>query len=333
MRLWGGGDSLRRLRADQAMGPGGCWLGLPLLLTAVAGVLGTAPHRARRGFTYPGTLWCGAGNNAESYEQLGELEETDRCCREHDQCQQVIHPFTIGYGHHNLRWHTISHCDCDARLKACLRQVNDAASRAVGQAFFNVIQVPCFELTYEEQCVERYWYGWCKSYGPRPRAVLQDPALYEFGAATLSGPSHVPPPGSTTAPGPGLPPRSWRVRLPPAAQGARKGKKKEKRTKKKDLLLTPAPGWEPQLGREPEEGKSSVPPAEEGAAPAWGRQDRGSNNILQDEPQVQETAGTPRETEVKAMGQPKKGRRKGRQGRKGPRKNAAPSRGQASAEG
>lgn len=29
--------------------------------------------RTKRGFTYPGTLWCGAGNIADDYEQLGEL--------------------------------------------------------------------------------------------------------------------------------------------------------------------------------------------------------------------------------------------------------------------
>jgi len=29
--------------------------------------------RTKRGFTYPGTLWCGAGNIADRYEQLGEL--------------------------------------------------------------------------------------------------------------------------------------------------------------------------------------------------------------------------------------------------------------------
>ncbi|NXT49168.1 PA23 Phospholipase, partial [Pluvianellus socialis] len=83
----------------------------------------------------------------------GEHRDTDRCCRDHDHCQHVIHPFTARYGYRNLRWHTISHCDCDRRLKECLRRVNDTASRVVGQAFFNVIQVPCFEFAYKEECV------------------------------------------------------------------------------------------------------------------------------------------------------------------------------------
>ncbi|XP_020818852.1 protein PROCA1 isoform X2 [Phascolarctos cinereus] len=118
----------------------GRWLGLPLLLTTVAGglvgpgSLEIAPHRVKRGFTYPGTLWCGAGNNAESYEQLGEYEETDRCCRDHDQCQHVIHPFTVNYGHHNFRWHTISHCDCDTRCPALSLPMRSNAWSATGTA-------------------------------------------------------------------------------------------------------------------------------------------------------------------------------------------------------
>ncbi|XP_067422033.1 protein PROCA1 [Emydura macquarii macquarii] len=142
---------------------------------------GAARRRAKRGFTYPGTLWCGAGSNADSYEQLGDHRETDRCCREHDHCPHVIHPFTYNYGFRNLRWHTISHCDCDRGLKGCLRQVNDTASRVVGQAFFNVIQVPCFEFTYKEQCVEPYLYIWCKKYNTVAIAVPREPVLYEFG--------------------------------------------------------------------------------------------------------------------------------------------------------
>ncbi|XP_074870214.1 protein PROCA1 [Carettochelys insculpta] len=180
---------------------------------------GAARPRAKRGFTYPGTLWCGAGNNAESYEQLGEHRETDKCCREHDHCEHVIHPFTYQYGYRNLRWHTISHCACDRRLKGCLQRVNDTASRVVGQAFFNVIQVPCFEFSSKEQCVEPYLYLWCKKYHTVAVAVAREPVLYEFGgelidgggtglAGTASGPAPHPstplPPPKLPAPGPAV---------------------------------------------------------------------------------------------------------------------------------
>uniref|UniRef100_A0A3Q2YFD4 Mediator of DNA damage checkpoint protein 1-like n=1 Tax=Hippocampus comes TaxID=109280 RepID=A0A3Q2YFD4_HIPCM len=118
-----------------------------------------ATRRAKRGFTYPGTLWCGAGNMADHYDQLGRTLPTDRCCRTHDHCPHVIHAFSSKYGHTNFKWHSISHCDCDEALKGCLRRANDTSSRVVGQAFFNVIGAPCFQLVYEERCAERRWYG------------------------------------------------------------------------------------------------------------------------------------------------------------------------------
>uniref|UniRef100_A0A3P8W3U9 Protein interacting with cyclin A1 n=1 Tax=Cynoglossus semilaevis TaxID=244447 RepID=A0A3P8W3U9_CYNSE len=126
------------------------------------------------GFTYPGTLWCGAGNMADDYDQL----ETDSCCRTHDHCPHVIHAFSSKYGHTNFKWHSICHCDCDKALRACLRKVNDTSSRVVGQAFFNVIGVPCFEFIYEEQCAERQ----CKRYEKFPIAVLKNAVAYEYGA-------------------------------------------------------------------------------------------------------------------------------------------------------
>ncbi|XP_072320530.1 uncharacterized protein proca1 [Eucyclogobius newberryi] len=138
-------------------------------------------RRAKRGFTYPGTLWCGAGNMADSYNQLGEFAETDSCCRTHDHCPHVIHAFSSNYGYTNFKWHSISHCDCDEALKSCLRKVNDTSSRVVGQAFFNVIEAPCFKFAYEEQCVERHWYGLCKQLEKRPIAVLKDAVPYDFG--------------------------------------------------------------------------------------------------------------------------------------------------------
>ncbi|XP_061733367.1 uncharacterized protein proca1 [Nerophis ophidion] len=141
--------------------------------------------RSRRGFTYPGTLWCGAGNMADRYEQLGRFKETDSCCRTHDHCAHVIHAFSSKYGYTNFKWYSISHCDCDEALRGCLRQVNDTSSRVMGQAFFNVIGVPCFELVYEEQCAEHHWYGLCKRYERAPNAVLKEAVPYDYGGIAV----------------------------------------------------------------------------------------------------------------------------------------------------
>ncbi|XP_034024611.1 uncharacterized protein proca1 [Thalassophryne amazonica] len=153
-----------------------------------------AVKRSKRGFTYPGTLWCGAGNMADGYEQLGDFAETDSCCRTHDHCPHVIHAFSSKYGHTNFKWHSISHCHCDNTLKACLRKVNDTSSRVVGQAFFNVIGVPCFELVYEDQCAERHWYGLCKRYEKRPVAVVEEAVPYDFGGIDVIDKLTVAPP-------------------------------------------------------------------------------------------------------------------------------------------
>lgn len=48
----------------------------------------------------------------------GVFQGPDLCCREHDLCPQTISPFQYNYGIRNYRFHTISHCDCDARLAA-----------------------------------------------------------------------------------------------------------------------------------------------------------------------------------------------------------------------
>ncbi|CAL8352834.1 unnamed protein product [Lota lota] len=155
--------------------------------------------RSKRGFTYPGTLWCGAGNMADHDDHLGEFAETDSCCRTHDHCPHVIHAFSSNYGYTNFKWHSICHCDCDIAMKQCLAKVNDTVSRVVGQAFFNVIGAPCFEFVYKDHCVERHWYGLCKRYEKLPVAVPQPAIPYDFGGVDVIDVLTLAPPARTHA--------------------------------------------------------------------------------------------------------------------------------------
>lgn len=93
--------------------------------------------RRRRGWTLPGTLWCGAGTSAGSASELGTraggvrgqahpillagpcspallsdlFRGPDRCCRDHDQCSVQITALQLNYGIHNYRLRTVSHFD------------------------------------------------------------------------------------------------------------------------------------------------------------------------------------------------------------------------------
>lgn len=56
------------------------------------------------GMTVPGTKWCGPGNTASNYNDLGIHHETDKCCREHDHCDKIMEPNTQmnGLSNHDL---------------------------------------------------------------------------------------------------------------------------------------------------------------------------------------------------------------------------------------
>ncbi|XP_015418385.1 PREDICTED: group 3 secretory phospholipase A2 isoform X2 [Myotis davidii] len=81
------------------------------------GAPGVEHPREKRGWTMPGTLWCGFGDSARNSTELGVFRGPDLCCREHDHCPQSISPFQYNYGIQNYRFQTISHCDCDARCR------------------------------------------------------------------------------------------------------------------------------------------------------------------------------------------------------------------------
>ncbi|XP_053276274.1 group 3 secretory phospholipase A2 [Pleuronectes platessa] len=134
--------------------------------------------RRKRGWLFPGTLWCGRGSEAVRYEQLGMFENADRCCREHDHCSHIIPSFTVNYGVFNSYFYTLSHCDCDQRFRQCLLEVNDTISSMVHYSFFNILRIPCFELKQQKQCTLKYWWGMCKVAKEAPYAVFKSPLPY-----------------------------------------------------------------------------------------------------------------------------------------------------------
>uniref|UniRef100_A0A452HXB0 phospholipase A2 n=1 Tax=Gopherus agassizii TaxID=38772 RepID=A0A452HXB0_9SAUR len=138
-------------------------------------------RRTRRGWTMPGTLWCGAGDSAGSLTELGIFQGPDLCCREHDQCAEQLSALEYNYGMRNYRLHTISHCDCDARFRQCLLEQNDTISNIVGITFFNLLEVPCFVLEQSEACVDWHWWGGCKHYGPVALARMVQQSQYHYG--------------------------------------------------------------------------------------------------------------------------------------------------------
>ncbi|XP_078082240.1 group 3 secretory phospholipase A2 [Mustelus asterias] len=142
-------------------------------------------RRSRRGWTLPGTIWCGAGDSAENFTDLGIFDQTDLCCREHDHCAHKISAFEYNYGMRNFRLHTVSHCDCDYRFRKCLLNVNDTMSTLVGITFFSIFQIPCFNLELVERCVKKTWWSRCNVTELVPQAILHPQSKYNYSQPIL----------------------------------------------------------------------------------------------------------------------------------------------------
>ncbi|XP_028160605.1 uncharacterized protein LOC114353010 isoform X3 [Ostrinia furnacalis] len=133
----------------------------------------------RENFIVPGTKWCGAGQLAETYAELGDDHRNeDRCCRAHDNCRRNIGPFKKRFGYFNFRPYTVSHCRCDRRFRACLKLADTSVSNMVGKLFFNVVQTKCFVLKPVKICTKRSWWGRCLSRGYHKQAFLRDNLPY-----------------------------------------------------------------------------------------------------------------------------------------------------------
>nr|CAI5821665.1 unnamed protein product [Callosobruchus analis] len=96
----------------------------------------------------PGTKWCGTGDIAKDYFDLGAEPRVDACCRAHDLCPVKIRAYSNKYNLTNNSLYTKSHCRCDDSLFECLkRNKHSNTANIMGNIYFNIIQVPCLEDT------------------------------------------------------------------------------------------------------------------------------------------------------------------------------------------
>ncbi|XP_022651735.1 uncharacterized protein LOC111246430 [Varroa destructor] len=112
---------------------------------------------------FPGTKWCGIGNKARSYDDLGGADDTDRCCREHDRAPGGI---KVGQTLHNITnnlSYTIKPCEADEKFRQCLRGVDSRISKLVGLMFFNVLRSKCYALEKPKAC-EKQSFAACSRY-------------------------------------------------------------------------------------------------------------------------------------------------------------------------
>ncbi|XP_032688058.1 uncharacterized protein LOC116852129 isoform X1 [Odontomachus brunneus] len=93
----------------------------------------------------PGTKWCGTGDIAENYHDLGDVPYVDRCCRTHDLCPIKIRAQQTRYNLTNYSLYTKSHCTCDKALYQCLKAANHPTANLLGQIYFNIVKVECIE--------------------------------------------------------------------------------------------------------------------------------------------------------------------------------------------
>lgn len=113
---------------------------------------------------FPGTKWCGAGNIAKDFNDLGRLKGTDACCRDHDHSSDSIPAHGEKHGLKNPLRYTITHCRDDHRFYNCLLKDGGISAKAVGRAYFSVLRTPCFAFDHPMKCTLMDSKGKCEEF-------------------------------------------------------------------------------------------------------------------------------------------------------------------------
>lgn len=103
---------------------------------------------------YPGTKWCGAGNIAKNYSDLGTAINVDICCRDHDHSEDNIPAFGTSHGIENSRFYTMTNCADDKKFFSCLVDAGDVVASSVGILYFDVLKTKCFKYGHPTTCTK-----------------------------------------------------------------------------------------------------------------------------------------------------------------------------------
>ncbi|XP_050429523.1 uncharacterized protein LOC126838827 [Adelges cooleyi] len=94
---------------------------------------------------FPDTKWCGTGDLATNYFDLGPLVKLDVCCRAHDLCPTKVRAHSTKYNVTNDSMFTRSHCKCDQRFYNCLKKSKHQSGTVIGRIYFNLVRAPCID--------------------------------------------------------------------------------------------------------------------------------------------------------------------------------------------
>ncbi|XP_046476587.1 phospholipase A2-like [Neodiprion pinetum] len=135
-------------------------------------------RRERLNLIFPGTKWCGSGNVADNYDDLGTFAESDACCRTHDHCEDIIEAMDTKFNLTNPSFYTRVHCSCDEKFYDCLHGSPDEIGDKVGILYFSFLGTKCFRNDYP--------IVGCKRYHPYPKRCLEyeldesQPMMYQW---------------------------------------------------------------------------------------------------------------------------------------------------------
>ncbi|KAK2585115.1 hypothetical protein KPH14_008626 [Odynerus spinipes] len=131
--------------------------------------------------TVKGTLWCGHDKVAESYNDIGPAEQTDKCCREWHNCDDFIPPKGSKYGLQNDAAFKVLLCHCNKMFQECLENVTGMEATTAMQilhGYFKAINPKCLKkLYYNRTCAVPYYDEQGNQYPDNPNTEYFCPVL------------------------------------------------------------------------------------------------------------------------------------------------------------